>query len=179
MTPDEPSTELQPEPAPEAPTVAAPARVVRLKAKPAPARAVRLKAKPTPLPVARRSPLPAVSSYSQAAPLPAREPRSTLERKLAGMHDATDMLRVLDTEVALQRALRLHGGGSRQTLRVAAIALFFTLLIAALGGMFYLQGKMAERGFSRHRNAHPTASPAPVPSVPTSARTLQSADSAR
>ncbi len=145
----------------------------------APARAVRLTAKPIPLPTVRHVPPPAASSYSQVAPLPAQAPRTTLERKLAGMYDATDMLRVLDTEVALQRAKRLHGGGSRQTLRVAAIALFFTLLIAALGAMFYLQGKMAERGFSRHRTDASTASPAPGPSAPTAARTPQSAGLAR
>ncbi len=157
MTPDDPSTDTRTEPETSAPAIAAPAR------------AVRLVAKPTPPPVAKPAPLPAASSYSQAAPLPAREPRSALERKLAGMYDATDMLRVLDTEVALQRAKRLHGGGSRQTLRVAAIALFFTLLIAALGAMSYLQGKMAERGFSRHR-ADITASPTPGPSGSDAAR---------
>ncbi len=134
----------------------------------APRRAVPLVARPAPSPAARRAPLPAVSSWSQSAPLPAREERSPLERKLAGMYDATEMLRVLDTEVALQRARRLHGGGSRQTLRVAAIALFFTLLIAALGAMSYLQGKLAERGFSRHR-ADATATPTPGPSAPAAA----------
>lgn len=145
----------------------------------APARAVRIVAKPPAPAAVRRAPLPAVSSYSQVAPLPARESRSALERKLAGMYDATDMLRVLDTEVALQRARRLHGSGSRQTLRVAAIALFFTLLIAALGAMSYLQGKLAERGFSRHRAEAVTASPTLAPSGPAAARTLQSAESAR
>lgn len=168
MTPDEPSTATQPDPAPEAPAAIA-----------APPRAVKLVAKPTPPPTAKRAPLPAASSYSQAAPMPAREPRSALERKLAGMYDATDMLRVLDTEVTLQRARRLHGGESRQTLRVAAIALFFTMLIVALGGMFYLQGKMAERGFSRHRADAPTASPAPGPSAPDVAKTPQLEGSAR
>ena len=138
----------------------------------APPRAVRLVAKPAPPPAARRPPTPAASSYSQAAPLPAREKISAVEWKLAGMYDATDMLRVLDTEVALQRAKRLHGGGSRQTLRVAAIALFFTMLIAALAAMSYLQGKLAERGFSRHR-AEATASPTPGPSGPAAARTTR------
>ncbi len=154
MTPDQPISA----PGSETPPIAAPAR------------AVRLTAKPIPPPAADRAPLPAASSYSQAAPLPAPEPRSALERKLAGLYDATDMLRALDTEVALQRARRLHGGGSRQTLRVASIALFFTLLIAALGALFYLQGKLAERGFSRHR-ADATANPTPGPSGPDAART--------
>ena len=101
--------------------------------------------------------------------MPAREVRSPLERKLSGLYDATDMLRVLDTEVALQRAKRLHGGGSRQSLRVVAIALFFALLAAALGAMSYLQGQLAERGFSRHRADAATASPTPGPSTPTAA----------
>ena len=146
----------------------------------APRRAVPLVAKPAPPPVARRAPLPAVSSWSQAAPLPAKAERSVIERKLAGMYDATDMLRVLDTEVALQRAKRLHDGGSRQTLRVAAIALFFTLFIAALAAMSYLQSKLAERGFSRHRtDAAATANPAPGPSAPAAATGARPAGSAR
>ena len=166
MTPDEittaaPGTEP---PAPDSP-VAAPPRAVRLVPKPVPT-------------APSRPPLPAVSSYSQAAALPARENRSALERKLAGMYDATDMLRVLDTEVALQRAKRLHGSGSRQTLRVAAIGMFFTLLVAALAAMSYLQSKLAESGFSRHR-ADVTASPTPGPSGPAAATTVQPADAAR
>ena len=158
MTPDEPTdaTEMETGDAPVA----------------APPRAVRLVPRPTPPPAATRAPLPAVSSYSAPAPLPLRDNRSALERKLATMYDATDMLRVLDTEVALHRAKRLHGGGSRQTLRVAAIALFFTLLVAALGAMSYLQSKLAERGFSRHR-ADATASPTPGPSAPAAARTIR------
>ena len=151
----------------QAPTVAAPARAVRLIPKPAA------------VPVARRPPPPAASSYSAQVALPARGPRSALECKLAGLYDATDMLRVLDTEVALQRAKRLHGGGSRQTLRVAAIALFFTLLVAALGAMSYLQGKLAERGFSRHRaDTNATANPVPGPSAPAAAREARPAGSA-
>ena len=158
MTPDDLSTDTRTDPETGPPAIAAPAR------------AVRLVAKPPPPPRVKPTPAPAVSSYSQTALLPAREPRSVLERKLAGMYDATDMLRVLDTEVALQRAKRLHGSGSRQALRVAAIALFFTLLIAALGAMSYLQGKLAERGFSRH-GAGATASPTPGPAGPDAART--------
>ena len=120
-----------------------------------------------------------MSSYSAAAVLPARETRSAIERKLAGMYDATDMLRVLDTEVALQRAKRLHGGGSRQTLRVAALALFFTLFVAALAAMSYLQSRLAERGFSRHRGDNVTASPAPGPSGPAAAIDSRPAGAAR
>lgn len=145
----------------------------------APRRAVRLVAKPVPPPVVR-PPLPVAASFSRPATLPAREERSPLERKLAGLYDATDMLQVLDTEVALQRAKRLHGGGSRQTLRVAALALFFTFLVAALAAMFYLQGKLAERGFSRHRaDAATTANPAPGPSTPAAATGVRPADAPR
>ena len=100
-----------------------------------------------------------------------------IERKLAGLSDAADMLRVLDVEVALQRAKRLHGGGSLQVLRVAAIAGFLLLLIAALGGMSYLQGKLAERGVSGHR-ADVTASPTPAPSAPAAATRARPAGSA-
>ena len=146
----------------------------------APRRAVPLVAKPAPPPAARRASLPTISSYSAPVPPPAAAERSAIERKLAGMYDATDMLRVLDTEVALQRARRLHGAGSRQTLRVAAIALFFTLFIAALAAMSYLQTRLAERGFSRHRaDAATTASPAPGPSAPAVATAPRPAGSAR
>ena len=159
MTPDETST--------DAPAIAAPPR------------AVRLVSKPVPPPAAPRAPLPAMSSYSAVpADLPVRETRSALERKLAGMYDATDMLRVLDTEVALQRAKRLHGGSSRQTLRVAALALFFTLFIAALAAMSYLQSRLAERGFSRHRS-NATTSPAPGPSGSAAATDSRPAGGAR
>ena len=42
------------------------------------------------------------------------------EKKLVGLHDAHEMLQVMNTELALQRAQRLHGseGSSRQALRV-------------------------------------------------------------
>ncbi len=145
----------------------------------APPRAMRLVTKPVPPPTAKRTPLPAVASYSAQVSLPGRAERSVLERKLSGMYDATEMLCVLDTEVALQRAKRMHGSGSRQTLRVAAIAMFFTLLIVALGAMSYLQSKLAERGFSRHRADTVTAIPAPGPSGPAAATTAQPADAPR
>ena len=79
--------------------------------------------------------------------------RPALERKLASLYDASDMLRVVDTELALRRAQRLQGDGSnsRQALRVLAIAALFALLIAALGAMSWMQDRLARTGFSRHR----------------------------
>ena len=79
--------------------------------------------------------------------------RSVLEKKLVGLHDAQEMLQVMNTELALQRAQRLHGdeGGSRQTLRVLTVVALFALLISALGAMSWLQDRFARTGFSRHR----------------------------
>ena len=69
------------------------------------------------------------------------------------MYDAGEMLRVMDTELALRRAQRLSGGGgnSRQALRVLSVAALFALLIAALGAMSWMQDRLARTGFSRHR----------------------------
>ena len=79
--------------------------------------------------------------------------RPALEKKLAALYDASDMLRVMDTELALRRAKRSQGdaGGSRQALRVLSIAALFALLIAALGAMSWMQDRLARTGFSRHR----------------------------
>ena len=79
--------------------------------------------------------------------------RSVLEKKLVGLHDAQEMLQVMNTELALQRAQRIHGdeGGSRQTLRVLTVIALFALLISALGAMSWLQDRFARTGFSRHR----------------------------
>jgi hypothetical protein len=74
-----------------------------------------------------------------------------LETKLAAVKDPADMLRVMDVEVALYRARRLSGAGDKQReiLRVLSILLFCALVVALLGGMWYLQtvrdGRMAHR----------------------------------
>lgn len=95
-----------------------------------------------------------------AAKIPAPEPKlppppeaSRLEKKMAGMYDAQEMLRVLDTELTLQRTARLHGSGgkSRQAMRVLSVTVLFALLIAALAAMGWLQSRLAQSGVSRHR----------------------------
>ena len=78
---------------------------------------------------------------------------SLLEKKLAGLHDAQDLLRVLDSELLMQRTARLYGnaGKARQALRVLSVSVLFALLIAALAAMGWLQGHLAQTGISRHR----------------------------
>lgn len=123
----------------EGPAFTAPPRAVRLQAKPLPTEAEIL--------AARR----ARKQQKRGGERPADAPR--LEKKLAGIHDAQDMLRVLDTELALQRSARLHGEGgqSRQAMRVLSVAVLFALLIAALAAMGWLQSRLAQSGISRHR----------------------------
>ncbi len=115
----------------------------------APARAVRLAPKPVVAPEAVRAAALLRKEEKSAAPVE----RGSLERKLAGIHDAQEMLRVMSTELALQRTARLHdsGGKSRQAMRVLSITALFALLIAALAAMGWMQSRLAEKGFSRHR----------------------------
>ncbi len=122
---------------PSLPAVAAPRRAVRLMAKPLAPREERPAAKPR-----------SAQEFSTEPTPPA-----ALERKLAGLHDAQDMLRVMNTELVLQRTARLHGSGgkSRQAMRVLSITILFGLLIAALAAMSWMQSRLAQKGFSRHR----------------------------
>ena len=117
----------------------------------APRRAVRLVAK---MPVSEEEKLAARRERREREQAEAEAAkRPALEKKLAGMHDASDMLRVMDVELALRRAQRLQGdgGNSRQALRVLTVAALFALLIAALGAMSWMQDRLARTGFSRHR----------------------------
>lgn len=125
---------------PEGPAFTAPPRAVRLQAKPLPTEAELRAAR-----LARKQ------KKESAVGKPADTPR--LEKKLAGLHDAQDMLRVMDTELALQRSARLHGAGdqSRQAMRVLSVTVLFALLIAALAALGWLQSRMAQSGISRHR----------------------------
>ena len=118
----------------------------------APRRAIRLTAKPPPSSNQERLALRRERKERQQAEAEAAR-RSGLEKKLAGMHDAHEMLRVVDTELTLQRARRLAGAGgnTQQALRVLSIAVLFALLIAGLGAMFWMQDRLARTGFSRHR----------------------------
>ena len=124
---------------PQTPVVAAPRRAVRLIAKTPVSEDERL--------AARRERQERKLAEAAAAKRP------VLEKKLAGMHDAHEMLRVVDTELALQRAKRLTGAGdnTRQALRVLCIVVLFALLIAGLGAMFWMQDRLARTGISRHR----------------------------
>lgn len=122
------------------PAVAAPARLVRLAAKPV------------------MSPEEVLAAaYAKQKPDRTLEllKAGSLERKLAGLHDAQEMLQVMNTELLLQRTARQRGsdGKSRQAMRVLSITILFALLIAALAAMSRMQSRLAEKGFSRHRPA--------------------------
>lgn len=123
--------------APEAPAFAAPRRARPLVPKPV-------------LTDAERQAAAAALKSKSATPTR----RSVLERKLASLHNAGEMLQVMDTELALQRAQRLHGGGgNRQAIRALSIVVLFALLIAGLGAMFWLQSRMTGGGTGHHRSA--------------------------
>ena len=117
----------------------------------APRRAVRLVAKKPLTEEERQAERRERQERARAEAETARRP--PLEKKLASLYDAGDMLRVVDTELALRRAQRLQGdgGNSRQALRVLAVAALFALLIAALGALSWMQDRLARTGFSRHR----------------------------
>ena len=119
----------------------------------APARAVRLVAK-QPLTDAERHAAREARRQEKAAAAAAKPvERPFLERKLAGLHDAQDILRVLDSELVIQRSIRQagEGGKSRQAVRVLSVCVLFILLIAALAAVGWLQSRLAESGFSHHR----------------------------
>ncbi len=100
---------------------------------------------------------------SASAPVP--KSRHAIETKIAAAgYDSEQILRTLDTEMALRRAGRtVKGDDQIQAFRVISIALLFTLLIAALGAMSYVQTQFAGHGF---RRPAVSASPAPGPSEP-------------
>ena len=100
--------------------------------------------------------------------------RHAIETKIAAAgYDADTMLRTLDTEMALRRAGRtLKGDDQIQAFRVISIAMLFTLLIAALGAMSYMQTQFAGHGFKHHAAS---ASPTPDPSTPAAGPDRQSA----
>ena len=124
---------------PEPIEVAAPRREVRLVAKTPVTEEERL--------AARRERKERERAEAEAANRPA------LEKKLASLYDAGDMLRVMDTELVMRRAQRLQGdgGNSRQALRVLTVTTLFALLIAALWAMSWMQDRLARTGISRHR----------------------------
>ena len=129
----------EPAASPEPPEVAAPRRAVRLVAKTPVSEEERL--------TARRERKEQERAEAEAANRPA------LEKKLASLYDAGDMLRVMDTELAMRRAKRMQGDGdnSRQALRVLTVATLFALLIAGLWAMSWMQDRLTRTGFSRHR----------------------------
>ena len=102
-----------------------------------------------------------------------------LETKIAAAGQDSDViLLTLETELALRRAgRRVKGGDKVYALRVLSIAMLFTLLLAALGAMFYLQSQLASRGFARKpATGDPvSANPEPAPSTPDAATARQSA----
>lgn len=118
----------------------------------APPRAVRLTAK-KPLTEEERLAARKARRAQTEAPKAPPQTRAFLEKKLAGLHDAQDILRVMDTELALRRSARSVGedGKSRQAMRVLSVTVLFALLIAALAAMGWLQSHLAQTGFSRHR----------------------------
>ena len=135
----------------------------------APRRARPLKPVPPPDPHAVAAALAIARSKPAAArsPAPPTVPtsRHAIETKIAAAgHDAEQMLRTLDTEMALRRAGRtIKGDDQIKAFRVLSVAMLFTLLIAALGAMSYMQTQFAGHGFKHHAA---TASPAPGPSAP-------------
>ena len=133
----------------------------------APRRAVPLKTEPPP-------------STPKAPPgpeLPFIRQRSSLETKIAAAGgDANQILRTLDTELALHRAGRsIKGSDQVKAMRVLSVAMLFTLLIAALGAMSYLQTQLIGHGFRHRPTPAVNASPTPGPSAPDAPPTRQSA----
>ncbi len=136
----------------------------------APRRREPLQTPPKPLPKAKKAP-----------EFAAAESRSGIEAKIAAAGtDATQILRTLDTELALRRAGRsIKGPDQVKAMRVLSVAMLFTLLIAALGAMSYLQGQLIGHGFKHRPAAAVNASPAPDPSAPDVAPDRQSAPPTR
>ena len=120
----------------------------------------------------------ALALARKATPPPAPK-RSAIETKIAAAgQDADQILRTLDTEMALRRAGRsIKGDDQVKALRVISVVLLFTLLIAALGAMSYIQMQFTGHGF-RHR-AGAIANPAPGPSTPDADPGRQSAPPTR
>ncbi len=134
----------------------------------APRRARPLTSVPSPDPQAVAAALAIARSKSRhppPAPPPVTKPRPAIETKIdAAGYDAEQMLRTLDTEMALRRAGRtIKGDDQIKAFRVISVALLFTLLIAALGAMSYVQTQFAGHGFKHHAV---NASPTPDPSTP-------------
>ena len=146
-------------------------------------RAEPLKALPPPTPEA----LAAARSIARTpTPAPVGKPAATpqrpgIEAKIAAAgYDAQTMLRTLDTEMALRRAGRkIRGDDQVQTMRVLSIAMLFTLLLAALGAMSYVQTQFVGHGFKHRAATAVTASPAPEPSTPDARSARQSAPPTR
>ena len=120
----------------------------------APRRAAPLQTPPKPLPKAKAAP-----KFSPAGERPG------IEAKIAAAGtDVSQILRTLDTELALRRAGRsVKGPDQVKVMRVLSVALLFTLLIAALGAMSYLQTQLIGHGFKHRPAASANASPAPGP----------------
>ena len=140
----------------------------------APKRATAIPRTP-PAPRPADSPAPAAARVrppSATAPALVTRKIPNLEAKIvAAGHDPAQILQTLDTEMALRRAgRRINGQDNVQALRVLSVAMLFTLLLAALGAMSYLQNQLIGHGFKRRAGLTTTtaasANPAPGPSTP-------------
>lgn len=144
-------------------------------------RAIPIKTSPKLPPAPATDPIEAARAIARAATVAPKPPspaqRPGIETKIAAAgYDAEAILRTLDTEMALRRAGRsIKGNDQIQTMRVLSVAMLFTLLIAALGAMSYVQTQFIGHGFKHRPAPVVTASPAPDPSVPAVPPARQSA----